>query len=283
MALILTDQNGNEYTLSVNATDGSLSVSPFQGSGSPSAGDDSIWQTALQLITSALRLIGVLASGETASADEANDSLMVLKQMMDAWNADRLTIFSIQYADYPFVLGQQAYKLGPGGDFNTNRPARIVGMSSILLTNPATPIEVPITMYTAEDWQREMPLKQVDSSFPQVCYDDQGFPQRTLNFWPIPTQANSVRIYSWGALATTWTLQSAINLPPGYAEALRFNLAVRLSAEFAAPLSPTVSAIASDTLSRLKTMNAPKLSMKSDLMATDAGYNYKADMFGVPF
>jgi hypothetical protein len=76
-------------------------------------------------------------------------------------------------------------------------------------------------------------------------------------------------------------LTTVIAFPPGYAEAFRYNLAVRLSAEFGAPLPPAVPAIATDSLARLKTINAPDLGLQSDLVPSPAGYNYKADLFGI--
>lgn len=283
MALIITDQSGNQYSLVYNSVDGSLQTAPVQGQ-TPSNNDNSIFISAQDLISSALRLIGVLASGEQVAIADANDALTVLAHMIDAWNGERLTIFSIRSDDYAFVLGQQSYTIGPGGNFNTNRPAKIIGMSSILLTNPSNPIEVPITMYSVTEWQTEIPVKVVNSSFPQVCYDDGGFPLRTLNFWPIPAlQQNNLRIYSWQQLGIPPTLRTLLNFPQGYAEALRYNLAVRLAPEFQAQLQPIVQQIAIESLARVKTMNAPDLNLRSDLIASPAGYNYKADMFGIPF
>lgn len=238
--------------------------------------------TAFDIITSALRLIGVLADEEQPSDNIANQGLSAMNDMFDAWNAQRLAIFTTRSDDFPFVLGKQAYTLGTGGDFNILRPARIDSMSAILLTDPANPIEVPMAMWTTEDWQN-MPVKIVDGSFPLGCYDDGGFPLRTLNFWPIPTtQLNSVRIYSWQALGAQ-TLTSQVTFPPGYAEAIRYNLAVRLAAEFAATASATVVMFAVSSLATVKTMNAPDLEIRSDLVPDPAGWNYKADLFGIPF
>jgi hypothetical protein len=41
--------------------------------------------TARDLITMSLRSIGVLHSGETPSAEEANDGLVTLNQMLNSW------------------------------------------------------------------------------------------------------------------------------------------------------------------------------------------------------
>jgi hypothetical protein len=237
--------------------------------------------TALDLIASSLRLVNVMASGETVPIGMANESLAVLNDMIDSWNTDRLAIYTTRIDDFPFVLGKQSYTLGTGGDFNIPRPAQIDAMSSILIYNPDNPVELPITMYTVSDWQNQVPVKKVTGNFPLICYDDGGFPLRTLNFWPIPTiQPNNFRLYSWQALPAQ-SLAVAVNLPPGYKEAFRYNLAVRLGAEFAAPIPASVAQIAVESLARLKTINAPDLKLRSDLVPDPSGYNYKADLFGI--
>jgi hypothetical protein len=237
--------------------------------------------TALDLIASSLRLVNVMASGETVPIGMANESLAVLNDMIDSWNTDRLAIYTTRIDDFPFVLDKQSYTLGTGGDFNIPRPAQIDAMSSIIIENPDNPVEVPITMYTVSDWQTELAVKKVPGNFPLICYDDGGFPLRTLNFWPIPTiQPNNFRLYSWQALPAQ-SLAVAVNLPPGYKEAFRYNLAIRLGAEFAAPIPASVAQIAVESLARLKTINAPDLKLRSDLVPDPSGYNYKADLFGI--
>jgi hypothetical protein len=157
-------------------------------------------------------------------------------------------------------------------------------MSSILLDNPSNPVEVPITMFSVQDWQEQVPVKTVYGSFPQICYDTGDFPLRVLNFWPIPSlQQNSVRIYSWQALAQPAALNTAIAYPPGYSQAFRYNLAVMLAAEFAAQVPAIVAQIAIESKATIKSMNVPDLSLRSDLVQNPAGYNYKADMFGIPY
>lgn len=237
--------------------------------------------TASDIITSALKLAGILADAELPSASDANQGLSVFNDMIDSWNAERNAIFTTRSDDFPYVLGKQSYTLGTGGDFNMVRPARIDAMSTILLTDPTTPVEVPISIFTVDDWQTKVPVKAVDGSFPLICYDTGDFPLRTLNFWPIPSQqANAVRIYSWQALPAQ-TLLSQVSFPPGYAEAIRYNLAVRIGAEFAAPVSATVATLAIQSLARIKTMNAPDLELQSDLLPYPDGYNYRADLFGI--
>lgn len=239
--------------------------------------------TALDLISSSMRLNGALAAGETFPIEEANDALDVLNDMIDSWNTQRLNIFTTRSDDFPLVLGQQSYTLGPGGDFDMPRPPQIDSMSAILLYAPSNPVEVPITMYTVTQWQNQVPVKKVTGSFPLICYDDGGFPLRTLNMWPIQSTGtiNNVRIYSWQALTKVADLATIIAMPPGYRQAFRFNLAVLLAPEYGKEASATVQETAIKSLGVIKALNMPDMNMASDLMASPTGYNYRADLFGI--
>src|SRR5258708_37962701 len=53
-----------------------------------------------------------------------------------------------------------------------------------------------------------------------------------ISFWPMPTQASPVILYLWGLLQQFSSLTAKFLFPPGYAEMLRYQLAVRLAAEF---------------------------------------------------
>jgi len=238
--------------------------------------------TAQDLIASSLRLINVIAAGEPVPIDMANDALNALNDMIDSWNTDRLSIFTTRSDDFPFTVSKQSYTLGAGGDFNMPRPAAIDAMSTILLNDPANPVEIPLALYTVTDWQTQVPVKTVQGSIPLLVYDDGGFPLRTLNFWPIPIEPlNNVRIYSWQQLTQPATLATTITVPPGYRLAFRFNLGVHLAAEFAAPVPVPVAQIAAESLAKVRTLNAPDLSLKSDLVRDPSGWNYKADLFGI--
>jgi hypothetical protein len=239
--------------------------------------------TALDLITSASRLINVAASGEQLSDSEATDGLTVLNDMIDSWNSDSLLIYTTRTDDFPFVLNKQAYTLGAGGDFNIPRPPRLTGVSCMQIDNPTNPIEIPMSMYTVDQWQNQIPVKQTYGSIPLICYDDGSFPLRLLSFWPIPNnQPNLCRIYSWQPLPAQ-SLAAQVSFPPGYQQAFRYNLAVLLAAEFAATVSQVVATIAVESLARVRTINAPDLLLYSDLAPNPSGYNWSADLFGNPY
>ena len=87
--------------------------------------------TANELITRALKTVGVLASGETASSDDVADALVVLNNMVDTWATERLTIYTVARTAFDLSASTQDYTIGTGGTFNIPRPQWIVAASII--------------------------------------------------------------------------------------------------------------------------------------------------------
>lgn len=237
--------------------------------------------TGQDLINSALRLVGALASGELPSAAESQDCLLIGQQMIDSWQAERLMVWSIQINTFPLVPLTQTYTLGSGGTLNMPRPARIERIGIINLNNPAQPLELPLEYLTDAQWAA-IPVKNIQSTLPQKVYDDQAFPLRNLNFWCVPTVAVNVTIYSWNPLSTFPDFTTDVEFPPGYVEALRYNLAVRLLAEFPGnPVSaPMVMQLATESKARIKSLNIPLLDSYCDRMLVNSGpgfYNWLTD------
>ena len=70
--------------------------------------------TAGDQINRALRLLGVLAEGETSSASVMQDSLTALNQMIDSWSTERLSVYNTQDQVYLWPAGEIYRTLGPG-------------------------------------------------------------------------------------------------------------------------------------------------------------------------
>lgn len=236
--------------------------------------------TALDIISSALRLDGVLASGEVPNNAEAQDALVVLNDMLNQWNAERLMVFTIARQVFSLVPTQQLYTMGVGGNFNVPRPARIESASILSLQNPAQPMELPIEIVSETGWQN-IPVKDVVSSLPQVMWDGDEFPLRNLSFWPIPTVPVSVVLYTWTALSSFPDLSvTDLTFPPGYAKAIRFCLALDLAPEYGKTVAPDVAAQAIIAKAVVKSINMPTYELHSDVALINpygGRYNWRSD------
>lgn len=247
-------------------------------------------RSAQQIILSALRLTGSLRSGYGATAGELSDCLTVLQDMLDAWSAERLTVYALPYTtlDQNGVVltlkaNQQLYKLGNLNgteDFLMARPPKIDNVSVIYTASPTTPVEIGMEMYNAKQWQ-SIPNKSTPSLLPQICYIEPTVDASDwlLYFWPIPSQANPVVIYPWAALNQFQNLQATFAMPPAYSKAIRYNLAVDLAAEFSTDLTkfPLVTQTARETKNAIKalnlSMNFPEVWCDEALIGTHARGN----------
>ena len=239
--------------------------------------------TALDFIKAALRNLNVLASGEEPTGTEGQDCLVALNQMLDTWSADGLTIFTITIEDFPLIASQQTYTYGENGDFNSDRPIFIERASIVMSPNGAQPIEYPIPIYTSQDWQEMVPVKNTTGNLPLLIYDDGAFPQRNITFWPNATDNVLVRFYREQKLTQFTKLGQLAAYPPGYMEAITYNLAVRLGALFPpAQASATTALLAIQTLAQVKINNADDTKLRSDIMGQGTPSRMRAEMFGIP-
>lgn len=240
--------------------------------------------TVQDILYQAMRHSGIVKfAGRTPSPEELADAKREMNSMLDAWNTEKLTIpEQIKRLVFTLTPSKASYTLGPDGDWPAQRPARIERAGLILLTNPSSPYEVPLRgPVNAEEWA-DVRLKSLESTQPQVLFDDRAFALANLYFWPIPTFAHQVALYVWSQLSAYSDLTDAVNLPPGYGDAIIYNLAVRLSSFWSngnngAP-SPLVIEQARESKAAIKRLNIRPLLMRCDSGALGERHGYGYDI-----
>ena len=209
--------------------------------------------TVGEQINRALRLLGVLAEGETPSASVSQDSLMALNQLIDSWNTERLSTFVTQDQVYTWPAGFISRTLGPSGDFVGNRP---------ILMDDATYYKAPNGVsygikFINQQQYDGIAVKTVTSTYPQVCWVNMGFPDITLTVYPKPTQDLEWHMISVEELDRPADLSTVMYYPPGYLRAFTYNLAMEIAPEFGIEPSPQVTRIAMTSKRDLKRINNP--------------------------
>ena len=231
--------------------------------------------TAGDQITRALRLLGVLAEGETSSASVMQDSLMAMNQMIDSWNTERLSVFCTQDQIFTWPAGQITRTLGPTGNFIGLRPVLLD--EATYFRDPGTNVSFGIKFINQQQYNG-IAVKTVTSTYPQVIFVNMTYPDVTMTIYPQPTRDLEWHFVSVQELSNPATLVTNLLFPPGYLRAFTYNLAMEIAPEFGVEPSPQVQRIAMTSKRNLKRINNPDdvMSMPYAIVATRQRFNIYA-------
>lgn len=220
--------------------------------------------TVRDLIRMSFLNIGVLAEGEDPTAAQLQDAIMTLNFLLDTWSTEKLFICSITQEVFNFVGGQQTYLMGAGApDFNTARPIFIETASVRINPGAVNQLDIPMAIFGPDEWAR-ISVKLTQAVWPTRMYADFQFPYVNLNFYPVPNETNELYITSWKPLTSLSTANTEFSMAPGFAEAVLYNLAIRLCPMYGRPASPEILALAQAAKSKLKISLSKMYLMRAD-------------------
>jgi len=231
--------------------------------------------TAGDQINRALRLLGVLAEGETPSAATSQDGLTALNQMIESWSTERLSVFSTQDQIFTWPAGQITRTLGPSGNFVGNRPVLLD--EATYYRDAGTNVSYGIKFINQQQYDG-IAVKTVTSTYPQVIFVNMTYPDVTMTVYPQPTRDLEWHFVSVQELSNPATLATNLTFPPGYLRAFVYNLAMEIAPEFGVEPSPQVTRIAMTSKRNLKRINNPDdvMSMPYAIVASRQRFNIYA-------
>ena len=231
--------------------------------------------TAGEQINGALRLLGVLAEGETPSAETSQDALTALNQMIDSWNTERLSVFSTQDQVFLWPPSQLNQSLGPTGDFVGNRP--ILLDDATYFRDPQTNVSYGIKLINQQQYDG-IAVKTVTSTYPQVMFVNNTYPNIEMYIYPVPLRLLEWHFISVEELTRPAQLATQLTFPPGYLRAFRYNLACEMAPEFGVEPSAQVQRIAMYSKRNLKRVNNPDdiMALPYSIVGTRQRYNIYA-------
>jgi hypothetical protein len=231
--------------------------------------------TAGDQINRALRLLGVLAEGETPSASVSQDALMALNQMIDSWNTERLSVFSTQDQIFTWPSGEITRTLGPSGNFVGLRPVLLD--DATYYRDAGTNVSYGIKFINQQQYNG-IAVKTVTSTYPQVIFVNMTYPDVEMYIYPRPTRDLEWHFISVQKLSEPANLVTNILFPPGYLRAFVYNLAMEIAPEFGVEPSPQVQRIAMTSKRNLKRINNPDdiMSMPYAIVSSRQRFNIYA-------
>lgn len=203
------------------------------------------------LIRSSMRLIGAIATGETPSAEEVTDGLLVLNDMLENWSTETLSVWGSSNQTFILIANQATYSIGPAGNWNTTRPQDIDGAYCTF-----GGVDFPIEVISQQQYN-DISIKSMKQPITERLLYVNEFPLGVVAVWPVPTQNTLITLTMSRVLAFPVAVTDVLTGPPGFLKALRYCLAVEFAPEFGIEASATVIQVAADAKGDYKRANIP--------------------------
>jgi hypothetical protein len=219
--------------------------------------------TALDLITGAARLLGVVRKGEALDADEASDGLSALNDMLASWSSERLFV-SVRTRDNFTLTASATHTIGTGQTLNTVAPIRI---SDAFIRNGD--LDYPLTIITDEEYD-SLALKTLAASPPSCINYIKSNTSNvgTIRLYPVPSASDSLYLLSEKVATQVALTSDTVFLPhAGFKRAIKYNLAIDLAPEYGVEPSNAVVAIAKTSLGAIKLEVARNMKMRAKVFA----------------
>ena len=231
-----------------------------------------ITRTALQLVTDSLKLIGVVAGHEVPTASEQTDAFARLNELLDSWGTHAQTMHVSRRALVTLAAGQQTYPLAVPvpGPFGLDAVTVLAGAGST--------IETAVPVLTDQEYLAIVD-KGLTGALVQGVTISNSVPVPELWVWPVPNATQTLAIYYAEPVAQFPDLTTPVDLAPGYAKAIRTNLAIELAPEFGRVVDPLVDRLARESLADVKRANLAlsELSLTGMPGVGGAGYDMATD------
>lgn len=197
---------------------------------------NSITVKAADILNAAMREIGALATGEQPSIGDSADVLQKLQRLIDRFNAREPMVYNVNFTRFTLPVATQPVTIGPSGDFDANqRPVKIYSCG-LILTGTDPEVEIPVNIRDQAWWANNR-VKNLESTLPTDLYYSPDWALGQCFFWPIPTQANDVRLETRLVLTEVRDYNASFSMPPGYWDALVYSLAESIGPMFERPIS----------------------------------------------
>jgi len=207
--------------------------------------------TAGALITSSAKLIGAISvsGGEVLTADEFNDGLQALNDLLEILSTSNLAVYATSVSIYNTVPGQATYTIGPAGNWVGVRP---VNIEDAFCTFNGVDFVIDIVGQMTYDG---IGLKtQQQPIIEKLLYVNDN-PLGLITLWPVPSQVVQIGLNYDRVLTNVTDVTTVMSYPPGYMLMMRYMLAVLMAPGYGVSVPPEIASVANKALADIKRAN----------------------------
>jgi len=240
--------------------------------------------TGADIVVAGLKKAGILGIGRAPSADDTQDGLSDLNDMLAEWNTQRWMIWHLLELSKVSDGRTVPYTVGPGGDYNVaRRPDRIEKAYLRQIVSTGLNTDTVCEVIPSYEEYAEITLKKLQS-FSLYAFLDSTWSVANLYIYPWPQAARyEFHILLKDVLPIIDLVTDLSTIPDQYVSAMKFNLARRLRQAYGKGLAPDpeLNNLARNSLDVVKTSNIqiPELKMPKALIRMSSSYNILSDQF----
>lgn len=187
------------------------------------------------IIKRALRLIGVVAQGETPTATQISEATVALNGLCLAWQADGMPLWAIKTHTMPLVEDKVGYEIGATStDIVLPKPLKVL---QAWYHNNVSNSDVPLRIVTQQQYNM-LGNKEAKGMPVQLWYQpltDTGM----LTLYLVPdayTEANITLSFVYQAPYSAFDASAdVLDFPQEWYDAITYGLASRLAPEYGVP------------------------------------------------
>lgn len=180
------------------------------------------------IIKRALRLIGVLAQGETPTADQVTEAAAALNGLVKAWQADGMPLWAITQKQLTLIAGQSTYTV------SNPKPLKVYQAWN---HNTVSNVDVPMRVLTKQEYN--ILGNKTSTGNPIQVYFDPRRDDSKLYVFPVPTAteaaSNVIQYVCQIPFEDFDASTDNPDFPQEWYDAITYGLATRLAPEYGVP------------------------------------------------
>ena len=192
-----------------------------------------------QIISSALRKLGVLELGDTPDATTVTNAAMVLNLMIKQWQTDGIKLWTTTEYTLPLVANQKSYTVGPSGcDLTADRPMKLI--QAWLRNTVVTPnIDTPLQIISKQEYNILGSKSSTGVSNSIYLFPTNTFSTVYLYLMPTAAQVSTYAVH-FVARRPLYDISASgdtPDFPNEWMQSLVWGLADQLALEYSVPLN----------------------------------------------
>jgi hypothetical protein len=228
--------------------------------------------TGIEIIQDSFAILNVFLPGESIPANDGEFARRQLNDLIDEWSQWTSAIPVIARERFNLVANQggpsNPYTIGPGGNFDTERPSNqnSITAANLILTASSPEVRIPLTLIT-DDMNAANQIPTMGNPQPTGLYYNPTYQNDlgSIQLWPIPTiSTNALELFLQKSIITFPDLSTTLFVPDGYPKALKYALADLLQTPYGRTLSQAANRIRVASVASMKRSNNKLADLSND-------------------